>query len=56
MELNKASHFFPQSAEPNTSRALVSWFKRWLNQDTRFTPFTCGFSGTAISDFRSTAC
>jgi alpha-beta hydrolase superfamily lysophospholipase len=56
VELNNASHFFPQSAEPNTSRALVSWFKRWLNQDTRFTPFTCGFSGLAISDFRSTAC
>ncbi|HZM75732.1 MAG TPA: hypothetical protein VFC19_08385 [Candidatus Limnocylindrales bacterium] len=56
VELNNASHFFPQSAEPNTSRALVSWFKRWLNGDTRFTPFTCGFAGTAISDFRSTAC
>lgn len=56
VELNNASHFFPQSAEPNTSRALVSWFKRWLNGDSRFTPFTCGFSGTAISDFRSTAC
>jgi dienelactone hydrolase len=56
VELNNASHFFPQSAEPNTSRALVSWFKRWLNSDTRFTPFTCGFGGTSISDFRSTAC
>jgi predicted dienelactone hydrolase len=56
VELSGASHFFPQSAEPNTSRALVSWFKRWLNGDTRFTPFTCGFAGTAISDFRSTAC
>jgi len=56
VELNNASHFFPQSAEPNTSRALVSWFKRWLNGDARFTPFTCGFSGTAVSNFRSTAC
>ena len=56
VELNNASHFFPQSPEPSTSRALVSWFKRWLNNDTRFTPFTCGFSGTAISDFRSNAC
>ena len=28
----------------------------YLNQDTRFTPFTCGFSGTAVSDFRSNAC
>jgi hypothetical protein len=35
---------------------MVSWFKRYLNNDARFTPFTCGFSGTAISDFRSTVC
>lgn len=56
VELRGASHFFPQSADPTTSRALVSWFKRWLNNDTRFTPFTCGFSGTAISDFRTNAC
>src|SRR5262245_40687344 len=56
VELSGASHFFPQSAEPNTSRALVSWFKRWLNNDTRFTPFTCGFTGSSISDFRSNAC
>lgn len=56
VELNNASHFFPQSPEPNTSRALVSWFKRWLNNDARFTPFTCGFTGTAISDFRTNSC
>lgn len=56
VELNNASHFFPQSADSMTSRALVSWFKRWLNNDTRFTPFTCGFSGFSISDFRSNAC
>ena len=56
VELNNASHFFPQSTNATTSRALVSWFKRWLNNDTRFTPFTCGFTGTAISDFRSNAC
>jgi len=56
VELAGASHFFPQSAEPTTSRALVSWFKRWLNNDPRFTPFTCGFTGTAVSAFRSNAC
>lgn len=56
VELAGASHFFPQSPEPNTSRALVSWFKRWLNNDTRFTPFTCGFTGSAISSFRTNAC
>ncbi len=56
VELTGASHFFPQSSNATTSRALVSWFKRWLNQDTRFTPYTCGFSGLAVSDFRSNAC
>ncbi|GIG03264.1 alpha/beta hydrolase family protein [Catellatospora citrea] len=56
VELNGASHFFPQTTNATTSRALVSWFKRWLNQDARFTPFTCGYSGTAISDFRTNAC
>jgi dipeptidyl aminopeptidase/acylaminoacyl peptidase len=56
VELNGASHFFPQTTNATTSRALVSWFKRWLNNDTRFTPFTCGFGGTAVSDFRSNAC
>jgi alpha-beta hydrolase superfamily lysophospholipase len=56
VELNNASHFFPQTTNATTSRALVSWFKRWLNNDARFTPFTCGYSGTAISDFRTNAC
>jgi alpha-beta hydrolase superfamily lysophospholipase len=56
VELNGAGHLFPLSPEPTTSRALASWFKRWLNNDTRFTPFTCGFSGLAISDFRTNAC
>ena len=56
LELNNASHFFPQSPNASASRAIVSWFKRWLSNDTRFTPFTCGFTGTAVSDFRTTAC
>ncbi len=56
VELNNASHFFPQTDDAMTSRALVSWFKRWLSNDTRFTPFTCGFGGLSISDFRSNAC
>jgi dienelactone hydrolase len=56
VELNNASHFFPQSADPTTSRAIVSWFKRFLNNDARFTPFTCGFSGLAVSDFRTNSC
>jgi hypothetical protein len=56
VELNGASHFFPQSTNSTLSRALVSWFKRYLNNDSRFTPFTCGYGGTAVSDFRTNAC
>jgi predicted dienelactone hydrolase len=54
VELNNASHFFPQSADPNVSKGAVSWFKRFVSGDTRFSTFACSFSGTAISDFRST--
>jgi predicted dienelactone hydrolase len=56
VELNGASHFAPNSTNPTLSRLIVSWFKRYLEQDARFTPFTCGFTGTAISDFRTNAC
>ncbi len=56
VELNGEGHLFSLSPEPTTSRALVSWFKRWLSNDTRFTPFTCGFTGPAISGFRTNAC
>ncbi len=56
VELAGASHFFPQTVNSTTSRAIVSWFKRWLNGDTRFTPFTCGFTGVAVSSFRTNAC
>lgn len=54
--LRGASHSFPQTTNATTSRAMVSWFKRYLNQDQRFVPFTCGFGGPAVSDFRSNAC
>ena len=56
VELAGANHLFPWSNNATASRALVSWFKRWLNNDTRFTPFTCGFTGSAVSAFSSTAC
>jgi dienelactone hydrolase len=56
VELAGADHYWPTSNNPTGSQVIVSWFKRWLNQDARFTPYTCGFSGVAISSFKSTAC
>lgn len=57
VEVNNGGHFFPQSSNGTLSAALVTHFKRWLNQDARFIPFSCAFSGSlAVSDFRSTVC
>ncbi|MDI6099944.1 alpha/beta hydrolase [Actinoplanes sp. NEAU-A12] len=54
LELNNASHFFPQSTNTPTAVQAVAWLKRFVDDDTRYTPFICpGPSGTAISDYRS---
>ena len=50
-EISGGSHFFPQSANPIASRALVSWFKRFLENDSRFTQFARNNPG-GTSDFR----
>jgi dienelactone hydrolase len=43
-ELNGASHFFPQLASnyPLVGRYMISWFKRFMDNDTRYSPFLCG--------------
>jgi predicted dienelactone hydrolase len=57
VELRGASHFFPQSPNGTVSRVFVSWMKRYVSEDSRFTPFTCGLgSVSGVSDFRSTVC
>jgi alpha-beta hydrolase superfamily lysophospholipase len=57
VELAGQSHFFPQSADPVVSQVLVSWMKRFVSGDARFTPFTCGLAGNPeVSSFRSNAC
>jgi dienelactone hydrolase len=57
VEIAGAGHLFPTSQNAIVSRAMVSWFKRFLNNDARFTPFTCGFGSVGgISQFRTNAC
>jgi dienelactone hydrolase len=56
LELAGADHFFPTTANPTVSRAMVSTFKRFVSGDSRFTPFSCGFAGPAVSAFQSTDC
>jgi len=34
-------HFFPTSANTAQAAAMISWLKRWVDGDTRYTPFLC---------------
>jgi predicted dienelactone hydrolase len=55
LELNSASHFFPQSVNTPTARQMVAWLKRYVDDDTRYEPFLCpGPGGSAIEEYRNT--
>uniref|UniRef100_UPI000785C4FB alpha/beta hydrolase family protein n=1 Tax=Herbidospora sakaeratensis TaxID=564415 RepID=UPI000785C4FB len=55
LELNSASHFFPQSTNTPFAKQFVAWLKRWVDEDTRYSQFICpGPSGLAIEEYRST--
>ena len=55
LELNNASHFFPQTTNTPTGRQAVAWLKRFVDNDTRYDQFICpGPSGLAIEEYRST--
>jgi dienelactone hydrolase len=56
--LQSASHFFPTSDNPQQSRLMVSWLKRFVDDDTRYTQFLCPgpSSGTLgqVQEYRNT--
>ncbi|MGC4807602.1 alpha/beta hydrolase family protein [Micromonospora sp. DT233] len=55
LELNGASHFFPQTVNTPTAKQTVAWLKRFVDDDTRYEQFLCpGPSGTAIEEYRNT--
>jgi alpha-beta hydrolase superfamily lysophospholipase len=55
MELNNASHFFPQTVNTPTGRLAVAWLKRFVDNDTRYDQFLCpGPSGSQIDEYRNT--
>ncbi|NMO53643.1 alpha/beta hydrolase [Actinoplanes sp. TBRC 11911] len=55
LELNNASHFFPQSVNTPTARLAVSWLKRFVDNDTRYDQFICpGPTGSQIEEYRNT--
>ncbi|WP_091296889.1 alpha/beta hydrolase family protein [Micromonospora halophytica] len=55
LELNGASHFFPQTVNTPTAKQMVAWLKRFVDNDTRYEQFLCpGPSGFAIEEYRNT--
>ncbi|MEU4482255.1 alpha/beta hydrolase [Micromonospora sp. NPDC023966] len=55
LELNGASHFFPQSVNTPTAKQMVAWLKRFVDNDTRYEQFLCpGPNGLAIEEYRNT--
>ncbi|MFG3708957.1 alpha/beta hydrolase family protein [Micromonospora sp. NPDC047670] len=55
LELNGASHFFPQTVNTPTARQAVAWLKRFVDNDTRYEQFLCpGPSGSAVEEYRNT--
>ncbi len=62
MELAGADHFFPQATAqyPLVGKYMISWMKRFVDSDTRYSPFLCGAPHqtqiavrSKISDYRS---
>jgi alpha-beta hydrolase superfamily lysophospholipase len=55
MELENASHFFPQTPNTTMAKYMVSWLKRFVDNDTRYEQFLCPApnDGT-ISEYRNT--
>jgi predicted dienelactone hydrolase len=41
LELNNASHFFPQTANVPQASMMVSWLKAFVDNDIRYLPFLC---------------
>ncbi|GIJ76196.1 Alpha/beta hydrolase family protein [Micromonospora phaseoli] len=55
LELNNASHFFPNTVNTPTGKQMVAWLKRFVDDDTRYEQFLCpGPSGLAVEEYRNT--
>jgi alpha-beta hydrolase superfamily lysophospholipase len=55
LELNNASHFFPQTSNTPMAKQMISWLKRFVDNDTRYSQFLCpGPGGSAVEEYRNT--
>lgn len=55
LELNNADHFAPNSSNTTIAKYMISWLKRFVDNDTRFEQFLCPApSDSTLSDSRAT--
>jgi predicted dienelactone hydrolase len=55
MELNAASHFFPNTPNTTMAKYLISWMKRFVDNDTRYEQFLCPPPNDSdIEEYRNT--
>ncbi|SEG69681.1 Alpha/beta hydrolase family protein [Thermomonospora echinospora] len=56
LELDNASHFFPQVSNTTMAKYMISWMKRYIDDDTRYDQFLCPAPRAIgdISDYRDT--
>lgn len=56
LELDGASHFFPNSTNTLTGKFMVTWLKRFVDDDTRYEPFLCPPPprGNGVEEYRDT--
>jgi hypothetical protein len=56
LELNNASHFFPQTANTAQARMMISWLKAFVDNDTRYLQFLCPgpASSPSTEEYRNT--
>jgi len=58
VNINNGSHFFPTADNAIQSRMMVSWLKRHVDEDTRYTQFLCPGPSTGllgeVQEYRST--
>lgn len=50
LELRDADHFFPTSANATLAEYMISWLKRWVDNDARYTQFLCPGPSTGLLD------
>jgi pimeloyl-ACP methyl ester carboxylesterase len=56
MEINNGGHLFPFLENVPQGQFMVSWLKRWVDDDTRYEQFLCPgpAAGGQINEYRST--